>query len=60
LDRIDDGHLCTQGAAASQRTDVRNAFARNWHRANRWNVALSALAVEKKFLMPFLPWMRPA
>jgi hypothetical protein len=43
-------------AAASKRTDVRDAFVRNWHRANRWHEAFYALAVEKGFMMP-LPTM---
>lgn len=47
------------GAAASQRTDVRDAFVRNWHRANRWNVAFYAVAVGQNFLMP-LPTMDAA
>ncbi len=41
-----------RGAAVSKRTDVREAFRRNWHRANRWNVAYYDLAVDKGFLMP--------
>ncbi|WP_158633665.1 DUF3231 family protein [Tautonia sociabilis] len=46
----------TQGAGASMRTDIRDAFVRNWHRANRWNVAFYSLAVKKGFMMP-LPTM---
>ena len=44
------------GAAMSNRTDVCEAFHRNWHRANRWNVAYYDLAVQKGFMMP-LPTM---
>lgn len=44
------------GAAMSKRTDVREAFRRNWHRANRWNVAYYDMAVDKKYMMP-LPTM---
>lgn len=40
------------GAAASKRTDVRDAFVRNWHRANRWHVAFHGLAVEKGYQKP--------
>ncbi len=39
-------------ATTSQRTDVRDAFLRNYHRANRWHIAFYDLAVEKGFLMP--------
>ena len=49
-------------AAKGQRRASARTYAtpsRNWHRANRWNVALSALAVEEKFLMP-LPTMDAA
>lgn len=45
-------HHWNIGAMASKRTDVREAFRRNWHRANRWNEAFYDLAVEKGFLMP--------
>lgn len=38
--------------AMSIRTDVRDAFVRNWHRANRWNVAFFASAVKKGLFMP--------
>jgi hypothetical protein len=44
------------GTMVSKRTDVREAFRRNWHRANRWNEAYYDLAVEKGYLMP-LPTM---
>lgn len=46
------------GAAASKRTDVRDAFVRNWHRANRWHVAFHALAMEKGYKKP-LPTIKP-
>ena len=51
--------LWNKGASMSQRTDVRDAFVRNWHRANRWHVASYDMAVEKGFLMP-LPTMDAA
>ncbi|MDT7531205.1 DUF3231 family protein [Sphingopyxis sp. SE2] len=43
-------------AAMSQRTDVRDAFIRNYHRANRWHVAFNEMAIEKGHMMP-LPTM---
>ncbi|WP_100501878.1 DUF3231 family protein [Geodermatophilus chilensis] len=47
------------GAMASDHADVRDAFIRNYHRANRWHVAYHAIATEKGFLKP-LPTMDPA
>lgn len=47
------------GTASSKRTDVRDAFVRNWHRANRWHLTFYDLAVEKGFVMP-LPTMDAA
>lgn len=41
-----------QGAALSDRADVRDAFLRNWHRANRWHLASIAMAQEMKFIQP--------
>lgn len=35
----------------SEQTDVRDAFLRNYHRANRWQVAFHEIASEKNFLM---------
>nr|WP_015061140.1 hypothetical protein [Pseudomonas sp. K-62]BAM13976.1 hypothetical protein [Pseudomonas sp. K-62] len=43
-------------AAMSQNTDVRAAFLRNYHRANRWHVVCHTMAVEKGHMMP-LPTM---
>jgi hypothetical protein len=45
-------NLCNQLGAMAERTDVRDAFLRNYHRANRWHVAFYDLAVKKGFLMP--------
>lgn len=39
-------------AAMSQNADVRAAFLRNYHRANRWHVAYHGMAVEKGHMMP--------
>lgn len=39
-------------AAMSERTDVCDAFIRNYHRANRWHVAYHKIAVEKSHMMP--------
>ncbi|MBB4517475.1 hypothetical protein [Paraburkholderia fungorum] len=44
--------LWNTGAMMSELTDVRDAFLRNYHRANRWQVVFHEMAVEKKFLMP--------
>nr|WP_015061139.1 hypothetical protein [Pseudomonas sp. K-62]BAM13975.1 hypothetical protein [Pseudomonas sp. K-62] len=41
-----------QGAELSHRADVRDAFVRNWHRANRWHLAALAMAEQMKFLEP--------
>lgn len=48
--------LWNTGATLSQRTDVRDAFIRNYHRANRWYVAFYDMAVEKGYMEP-LPKM---
>lgn len=40
-------------AAMSQRTDVRDAFIRNFHRANRWHVAFHEIALEKGYMQSF-------
>jgi hypothetical protein len=37
---------------ASMRTDVRDAFIRNYHRANRWHVTFYDLAVDKGHFTP--------
>ncbi|GAA0738360.1 DUF3231 family protein [Sphingobium sp. SA2] len=39
-------------AIMSQRTDVRDAFIRNYHRANRWHVAIYEMALESGHLKP--------
>ncbi|ACL42468.1 hypothetical protein Achl_4517 (plasmid) [Pseudarthrobacter chlorophenolicus A6] len=45
------------GAVASQRTDVRDAFIRNYHRANRWHIAYHETALRKGYLhaLPQVP-----
>jgi predicted nucleotidyltransferase len=43
-------------AAMSQRTDVRDAFIRNFHRANRWHVVFHEMAVARGHMSP-LPTM---
>jgi hypothetical protein len=48
--------LWNTGGTMSERTDVRDAFIRNYHRANRWQVAFHEIALEKGFLTP-LPTM---
>ncbi len=50
--------LWNTGAFMSQRTDVGDAFLRNYHRANRWHVAFYDMAVEKGYLTP-LPNIEP-
>jgi hypothetical protein len=45
-------------ASMSQRTDIRDAFIRNYHRANRWHVTFHEIAVEKKLMAP-LPIVDP-
>jgi hypothetical protein len=39
-------------AAMTQNTDVRAAFVRAWHRAERWHVTYHELAVRKGHMMP--------
>lgn len=41
-----------QGAALSHRADVRDAFIRNYHRANRWHLAAVAMALKMQFIEP--------
>lgn len=41
-----------QGAALSHRADVRDAFIRNYHRANRWHLATVEMALKMKFIEP--------
>lgn len=36
----------------SHRADVRDAFVRNWHRANRWHLAPIAMAATMQFIEP--------
>lgn len=45
-------HRWNQGAAMSHRADVRDAFVRNWHRANRWHLASIAMAEKMQFIEP--------
>lgn len=40
------------GAAMSHRADVRDAFIRNYHRANRWHLASIAMAEKMQFIEP--------
>ncbi len=47
------------GATASDHSDVRDAFIRNYHRGNRWHVAYRGVAECKGFLKA-LPTMSPA
>lgn len=44
--------LWNMGAIHSYRCDVREAFVRNYHRANRWHLAAIAMAEQKGFLPP--------
>lgn len=44
--------LWNTGATMSQRTDVREAFIRNYHRANRWQVAFHEIALERDIMAP--------
>lgn len=39
--------LWNTGATMSERTDVRDAFIRNYYRANRWQIAFHDIALEK-------------
>jgi hypothetical protein len=41
-----------QGAALSHRAEVRDAFLRNYHRANRWHLAPIAMAEQMQFIEP--------
>ncbi len=41
-----------QGSALSHKADVRDAFVRNWHRANRWHLAALAMAEQMRLLEP--------
>lgn len=45
-------HRWNQGAAMSHRAEVRDAFVRNYHRANRWHLAASAMALKMQFIQP--------
>lgn len=40
------------GAALSHRSEVRDAFIRNYHRANRWHLASIAMAEKMQFIEP--------
>ncbi len=41
-----------KGATSSHRADVRDAFVRNYHRANRWHLAAIAMAEKMQFIEP--------
>jgi hypothetical protein len=41
-----------EGARLSPRADVRDAFLRNYHRANRWHHAAQAMAERMGFVEP--------
>ncbi len=41
-----------EGARHSHRAEVRDAFVRNWHRANRWHLAAIAMAEKMQFIEP--------
>jgi len=65
-DAVDDrmllvGHIFTveefmyrwnQGAVLSHRAELRDAFIRNYHRANRWHLAAIAMAEQMQFIEP--------
>jgi len=40
------------GIMLSHRADVRDAFVRNFHRANRWHLAAREMAIQKGYLPP--------
>lgn len=41
-----------KGAILSHRADVRDAFLRNYHRANCWHLAAIAMAEKMQFIEP--------
>ncbi len=41
-----------EGARHGHRAEVRDAFLRNWHRANRWHLAAIAVAEQMQFIEP--------
>jgi hypothetical protein len=41
-----------RGASMSRRAEVRDAFIRNYHRANRWHLASIAMAEKMQFIQP--------
>lgn len=45
-------HRWNQGAIMSHRAEVRDAFIRNYHRANRWHLAATAMAEKMQFIEP--------
>ncbi|TFB18526.1 DUF3231 family protein [Filobacillus milosensis] len=45
-------NLWNMGASHSFRTEVREAFLRNYHRANRWHLAFHAMSEKMGFLKP--------
>lgn len=50
--------LWNTGAIHSQRTNIRDAFIQNFHRANRWHVAYHDFAINKGYLQK-LPEISP-
>ncbi len=45
-------HRWNQGTILSHRAEVRDAFLRNYHRANRWHLAAIAMAEKMQFIEP--------
>lgn len=45
-------HRWNHGATLSHRAEVRDAFLRNYHRANRWHLAAIAMAERMQFIEP--------
>lgn len=41
-----------QGAIMSHQADIRDAFIRNYHRANRWHLAAIVMAEQMQFIQP--------
>lgn len=48
-----------EGIRLSHRAEVRDAFIRNYHRANRWHLAAIAMAEKMQFIEP-QPEITPA
>lgn len=43
-------HLWDMGAEMCERTDVKDAFGRNFHRDNRWSIAFHDIALRKDYI----------